>query len=503
MSKSQPEARVPRPIETEAGLIEFVPAYAYFAPPEEAWQRLQDLHHRALGAKGPFQTEVANELSPADAFSAFSHTTIAVNAQLAASGPEARNALLHSLGEFATSHGSLDGLEGVLLNAGWSAREQPGALGYTAKVLTDVGLPERLGGGAQTTFLFDGQGQLGLYDKDGLAGALAQGRSPEGHAGGKVPVEAGDLAALYEPHHGLAPRSDPTGLGAAGPDGGDGDPDWTPEHGGEGSGLEHEGGADKTPKGSSKPAEKRQELPQGTKSGKDLTPEQRKFLDKEQRTKDTWDGAGKGLLVGGIVCALLASRLGPQIGALCVAASAAIGARAGQLEGEKKRQEERRLFPDGRPDQESGETSAEAAHEPYALSLGAETGCPAHPDEGGWPHPWLETFMPTGPGIESLLSLEDDGRVALDNLPSFDGEGQVTDPGFLTEAFFEELVAIPADPDTPVTPGLEPIADPLVDLIGPDGDPRLDQPAHVPELFEPVATDLEVLEELRHEYPHH
>lgn len=496
MSKSQPKARVPRPIETEAGLIEFVPAYAYFAPPEEAWQRLQDLHHRALDAKGPFQTEVANELSPADAFSAFSHTTIAVNAQLAASGPEARNALLHSLGEFATSHGSLDGLEGVLLNAGWSAREQPGALGYTAKVLTDVGLPERLGGGAQTTFLFDGQGQLGLYDKEGLAGALGQGRSPEGHAGGKVPVEAGDLAALYEPHHGLAPGSDPTGLGAAGPDGGDGDPDWTPEHGGEGSGLEHEGGADKKPKGSTRPAEKKptKKPPEETGGGaskKASTPEQR---DSPVGKMVTYGVAGAVLGVAACYYISTFKLASPLLGGVCVAGVPAF-AGAGAAVGKHKH--ESGTLPSIRPDTDSSDEA------PYALSLGAETGCPAHPDEGGWPHPWVETFMPTGPGLESLISVDDEGWVALDSLPSFDGDGQVLEPGFLTGEFFEDLAAIPADPDTPVTPGLEPIADQLVDLIGPGGDPRLDQPAHLPEVFEPVAPYLEVLEELRHEYPHH
>ncbi|MDX1416302.1 MAG: hypothetical protein R3293_19040 [Candidatus Promineifilaceae bacterium] len=136
---------------------------------ETAWTRLQDFHHRALGQEVGFETQVANELSPEEAFLAYSNAAVLQLAQFAAVGPQAQLEILKSVCEFADERGSLDGLESFFLN-GLRAAQNAGdiqALDFAAGVLGRTGFPDALGGGVQTTALFDANsGQLALPSLD-------------------------------------------------------------------------------------------------------------------------------------------------------------------------------------------------------------------------------------------------------------------------------------------------------------------------------------------------
>jgi hypothetical protein len=142
---------------TATGSIEVVKGHVCYAPRDVAWTRMREFHRRSLGQEGPFETQVANQLTPAEAFVAYSNAAVLSMAQMIVAGPDTQAGILNSLSEFAAVTGSLDGLESVFLS-GIRAAQYAGnadAVAHAAGVLAGLGFPSELGGGALTTALFD------------------------------------------------------------------------------------------------------------------------------------------------------------------------------------------------------------------------------------------------------------------------------------------------------------------------------------------------------------
>ncbi len=149
-----------------------------FATPEVAWQGLADLHARAIGevAVG----SMAEQLTQEEAFSYYSNGLSAVLSQLAVVDGPTADRMLDSLNDHADFQGNLNGLESPFFSAYLSAGRD-GSISDTmdraSDIFNDVGLPGRLGGGAQSSPILDAAGRmLGFptqQDLGGLAGTAA------------------------------------------------------------------------------------------------------------------------------------------------------------------------------------------------------------------------------------------------------------------------------------------------------------------------------------------
>lgn len=149
-SKARPGAAVAR---TAAGEIVMSPALLITAVPDVAWLGIQELHAISLG-RGAFRPRALTE---DDAWGQYSASVTAVLGQLAVTDAVAGNRILGSLGDYVNVQGSLDGLEGPFLSALSSAMQlgETPEVGQAMYLLNELGLPSELGGGAQSTALFD------------------------------------------------------------------------------------------------------------------------------------------------------------------------------------------------------------------------------------------------------------------------------------------------------------------------------------------------------------
>jgi len=165
-------------IKTATGNVYFATSRIYYDDPQPTLQRLVDLHQRALGATGPFQTPIANSFSPSDAFLAYSDSSIALLAQLALASPAGHVAMLGEIVAAADRLGSINGLDGIFLSASRAA-QYAGAfslLGDAADVFQSLGPPDELGGGALTSAIFDvGTGLLSFVTGVDISQAMATG----------------------------------------------------------------------------------------------------------------------------------------------------------------------------------------------------------------------------------------------------------------------------------------------------------------------------------------
>ncbi|MPZ00139.1 MAG: hypothetical protein GEU97_19555 [Actinophytocola sp.] len=447
------EWRAPTSIETATGAIDFEPAVAYVAEADEVWQRMQDLHHRALGEEGPFATDLANDLDPLDALSAFTHTTLAVTSQIALSGAAEQTGMLESIAAFAQEHGSLAGLESPFLNTAWGASENPAALDTAASVLGSVGMPSVLGGGAETTFLFDSHHDrvsmpgaeklnetLGLgpggplddpADTDGVFGAaqLEGGLTTlfGGDSGGDL---SGGEGGLLETDGGESKGSGAKGSG--GDKGGGGDKGSGGGDKGSGGGEKGSGGGEKGSGGGEKGSGLGEHVVTGAKygagAGAALGGAYGAFVGTVAGAVGGSPGGPPGSVAGAIGGGVGGGAIGGFIGA---GVGGAIGAAGGAVVyGIKK----------WRGDDEKSAEDAAGDYVAGALYLGEETGCPIRPGEEDL---FFQTFVPHGPGMDALVGRGEDGAWTLAALPSIDADG-VLHTGFLPDAFFDDLAAIPA-----------------------------------------------------------
>ena len=177
---------------TSTGPVYEHPGHALWATTDRALRTLRDLHLIATG-RG---TEAAGsiELSADEAFLAYSNLATALDAQLAVSPSSTNAVMLEEMCTVALDVGSLDGLEGPFLSAVRDAQEFGGAadiLEQAGSVWSELGMPEVLGGGAQTTVIFDpstseisfaGKSDLQQLLGDGglgnLPGITGRGRGP-------------------------------------------------------------------------------------------------------------------------------------------------------------------------------------------------------------------------------------------------------------------------------------------------------------------------------------
>jgi hypothetical protein len=167
-------------IKTATGNVNFATCRFYYDRPQPVFQRLADLHNRALGAEPPFATPVVNTFTPLDAFQAYSDASVSLLAQLAVSSPSGQVAMLGDIVAAAERLGSLDGLEGVFLSAARAA-QYVGAgaeLGNAAEMFQSLGIPGQLGGGARTSAIMDvGTGLLSFVIGTDIGAALSAGTS--------------------------------------------------------------------------------------------------------------------------------------------------------------------------------------------------------------------------------------------------------------------------------------------------------------------------------------
>jgi hypothetical protein len=155
-----------------AGEITIEPGYILVAKPRDAWQRLRDLHDRAVGEERQFDTPSVAELDSETAFVEYSNAAVAVLAQLAVVPEQSQAVMLTSLCEYAVATDSMAGLEGPFLSgvSGLAHGGNAEILDLAAQTLLDVGLPSQLGGGAQSATVFDAEtGQLAFPGSESLA----------------------------------------------------------------------------------------------------------------------------------------------------------------------------------------------------------------------------------------------------------------------------------------------------------------------------------------------
>jgi hypothetical protein len=193
---------------TATGPIGLAPSFISTAPPDIAWLGLQELHRRSLGLAGDdsFFSPEAVAMTPEQAFGAYSSGVIGVLGQLAVTGSAAGDRLLGSLTDYAELQGSLDGLEAPFLTAFASAsrdRFSP-SLDPAAELWNELGLPDQLGGGAQTTPIVNpATGQVVFADADKMMSTFGSASSPS--APGSPPTMSpsaafsGVVGSLFHP----------------------------------------------------------------------------------------------------------------------------------------------------------------------------------------------------------------------------------------------------------------------------------------------------------------
>jgi hypothetical protein len=401
-------------IVTATGPIYLSPGRLYWAPVSVAWLRMRELHLRALGKTGPFTTAVANQLTPPGAFRAYSNSAVAVLAQIAVIGPKARIALLKSLCEFVAVSGSLDGLVSVFLSCVRAAQHagNSDALIFGAQVLSTVGLPGQLDGGALTTPVFDvGTGQLCLATAKDItqalgnntAGLLSQGsnRYITGRALVGMGMNGSDLLGLVGKGHAPLGSDDAdafSGLGAL--------------FGGFGN----------------IPGETGFGLGDGTGEGGLESPAS--------------DGATVGAAVGGTIGAIVGASSGGLAGAAAGATvGAAVGGTIGAVIGWAT---DHSTAPghgdtpapggegDGHGDTPAPGGKGDGHGPPVCLEPDGSTGLPAYEDGSGGGVNWAPTAVPSGPGLESITSYLGGRSFLLTGLPAFDDNGSLTTGGFLS-----------------------------------------------------------------------
>lgn len=166
---------------------ELVLAEAVVVDPEVAWTGLQELHRRALGETGDFRLPGIAEMSPIQAFDAYERADAVALAQIGVFPAEFADGVVTSIDAFAREHGSLDGLEGLLLSASLAAAgldlpggeaaldaQGTGAGARAYDLLRDLGVPEVLGGGRGVSHILDaGTGQLADVARDRLEGFVS------------------------------------------------------------------------------------------------------------------------------------------------------------------------------------------------------------------------------------------------------------------------------------------------------------------------------------------
>jgi hypothetical protein len=120
------------------------------------WQALADLNEAALGSSA---TGLADGLTAAEAFDAWSTTTLGLAGYLRAIGPGAAGNVLDSGTDYAEFTGNLAGMDSVYLSAFSSASRDlnltGGSLERAAGILNQYGLPNHPSGGAAHTFIND------------------------------------------------------------------------------------------------------------------------------------------------------------------------------------------------------------------------------------------------------------------------------------------------------------------------------------------------------------
>ena len=160
---------------TATGSVWLSPGFLNTAPPDVAWAGLQDLHYCAIGERRMPLSPRAVDLTPVQAWEQYSSGIASVLGQLGVTGQEAGENLHGSLYDYATLTGNLDGLESPFLSAFTSAARDEGSpsLEDAAALLKEVGIPGRLGGGADKSPTLDVQtGQMVLNDVHTLVNAF-------------------------------------------------------------------------------------------------------------------------------------------------------------------------------------------------------------------------------------------------------------------------------------------------------------------------------------------
>lgn len=161
---------------TATGSVWLSPGFLNTAPPDVAWAGLQDLHYRSIGETGVPLSPIAMDLTPEQAWGQYSSGITSVLGQLGVTGQEAGENILGSLNSYASLTGSLDGLESPFLSAFTSAArdEASPSLDEAAALLKELGIPDKLGGGAEKSPTLDVQtGRMVLNDVQTLVGAFS------------------------------------------------------------------------------------------------------------------------------------------------------------------------------------------------------------------------------------------------------------------------------------------------------------------------------------------
>ena len=165
----------------EATRITLEPAWLRVASPGIAWQRLQELHLRALGHTSYGYTSAAKSLTPDAAFALYSTTLAAVLGHIAVADGVSAARILSSLNDFAATGRSLGGIESPFLSAFAASFATSGSTPVTAGAAErwrSLGAPRELGGGALQTPLLSAGGVLALTGADDLARAVRDGSTP-------------------------------------------------------------------------------------------------------------------------------------------------------------------------------------------------------------------------------------------------------------------------------------------------------------------------------------
>ena len=164
---------------TATGSIYASPGFMHTTTPDLAFAGLQDLHYRALEMRGGN----ASVLTVEQAWQMYSDGVASIIGQLSVTGPEAGANILESISDYAYGVGNLDGLESPFLSAFTSAaRDQRSpSLDQAAAILNELGIPDKLGGGAEKAPVLDvATGKAVLSDAQQIAGAFSGGHLDAG-----------------------------------------------------------------------------------------------------------------------------------------------------------------------------------------------------------------------------------------------------------------------------------------------------------------------------------
>ena len=165
----------------EATRIALEPAWLRVASPGITWQRLQELHLRALGDSSYGYTSTAKSLTPDAAFALYSTTLAAVLGHIAVTDGVSTTRILSSLNDFAATVRSLRGIESPFLSAFAASFSTSGSTPATAGAAErwrSLGAPRELGGGALQTPILSAGGVLALIGADDLARAVRDASTP-------------------------------------------------------------------------------------------------------------------------------------------------------------------------------------------------------------------------------------------------------------------------------------------------------------------------------------